>query len=274
MPLTTWGKPSHNAEVYGTEILKSLLGDKRFPFPKSLYAVEDCLRFFVGDKRDATVLDFFSGSGTTAHAILRLNKQDNGMRRCISVTNNEVSDEEQKALNKKGLRAGDDGWEEFGICEYVTKPRIRAAISGVTPKGNFVNGDYKFADEFPMSQGFHENAEFFTLTYETPIAISHNLAFSRIASLLWLRAGARGRRIDELPPEGWDIADTYGVLSDLDKTKEFCKQAMKNEYILMAFIVTNDDRRFQSVVRSLPKNVEAVRLYESYLNNFQFTNGE
>src|SRR3546814_6509853 len=48
-----------------------------------------------------------------------------------------------------------------------------------------------------------ENAEFFTLTYETPVAVSHNLAFNRVAPLLWLRAGARGSRIDKLPVDSW-----------------------------------------------------------------------
>ena len=71
-------------------MINQLLPGRKFPFPKSLYAVEDALRFFVQNKPDAVVLDFFSGSGTTAHAVMRLNKQDGGRRQCISVTNNEV----------------------------------------------------------------------------------------------------------------------------------------------------------------------------------------
>ncbi len=78
---------------------------RKFPFPKSLYAVEDALRFFVTDISDATVLDFFSGSGTTAHALMRLNRQDGGRRQCISVTNNEVAANEQAALRQDGLCA-------------------------------------------------------------------------------------------------------------------------------------------------------------------------
>src|SRR5699024_3615563 len=115
-------------------------------FPKSLYAVEDTIRFFVKDKPDATVLDFFSGSGTTAHAVMRLNKQDGGRRRSISVTNNEVSSEEQVKLRKQGLRAGDPEWERWGICDYVTKPRVEAAITGRTPAGDPIKGDYRFTD--------------------------------------------------------------------------------------------------------------------------------
>ncbi|MEA3412699.1 MAG: DNA methyltransferase [Pseudomonadota bacterium] len=70
------------------KLISKFIPGRKFPFPKSLYAVEDALRYFVADKPHATVLDFFSGSGTTAHAVMRLNRQDSGRRRCISVTNN------------------------------------------------------------------------------------------------------------------------------------------------------------------------------------------
>ncbi|WP_247666542.1 site-specific DNA-methyltransferase [Aquimarina sp. MMG015] len=271
MPISTWNRPSHNAEVCGTELLKSLLGEKAFPFPKSLYAVEDCLRFFVKDKPQSIILDFFSGSGTTAHAVMRLNKQDNGNRQCISVTNNEVSANEQKDLAEKGLRPGDMDWEKWGICDYVTKPRIKSAITGKTPKGKAIKDNYKFTDEFPMSDGFKENAEFFTLTYETPISISYNLAFENIAPLLWMRAGSKGKQIGSIPESGWAVADSYGVLFDLDKSSTFCKAINAQTNIKIAYIVTDDDRRFQSIAKRLLKEVEPVRLYESYLKNFQFT---
>jgi len=58
----------------------SRLPGRRFPYPKSLYAVEDVLRFFVADKPDALIIDFFGGSGTTAHAVARLNRQYPGRR--------------------------------------------------------------------------------------------------------------------------------------------------------------------------------------------------
>ena len=77
--------------------------------------------------------------------------------------------------------------------------------------------DYKFNDESPMAEGFEENAEFFTLTYETPVSVNHNRAFARIAPLLWLRAGSRWRRIDKLPEAGWEVVEAYGLLADVDR---------------------------------------------------------
>jgi len=272
-PVTIWNLVAHSASEHGAGLLKSMVPGRRFPYPKSVYAIEDCLRFVIGKNRNAVTLDFFSGSGTTAHAVMRLNRQDGGRRQCISVTNNEVAADEHAALRKEGLRPGDADWEKLGICDYITKPRIASAITGKTPEGEDIKGDYKFTDEFPMAEGFEENAEFFTLTYEAPVAVSHNLAFQRIAPLLWMRAGSEGRRIDDLPAAGWDVADTYGLLVDLDRAAAFCDVAAAQPTLRIAYVVTDDDRRFQAVARALPDSVEPVRLYESYLSNFRFSMG-
>ncbi len=275
IPSTQWRIPSHDATQYGTRLLDSaFLPGRDFPYPKSLYAVEDALRFFIIENPEAIVLDFFSGSGTTAHAVMRINKQDGGKRQCISVTNNEVGAEEQKTLLEKGLRPGDGEWERWGICDYITKPRVQAAITGKTPDGQPIKGDYKFTDEFPMADGFEENAEFFTLTYEAPVAVSYHMAFARIAPLLWLRAGSRGRRIEKLPINGWEVADTYGLLLELDRAPIFLKAVNKANDLRVAYIVTDDERRFQALAQRLPAEVEAMRLYESYLTNFAFANGD
>jgi adenine-specific DNA-methyltransferase len=274
VPTEIWRITSHDAGNSGSRLIERLIPGRRFPFPKSLYAVEDALRFFVITKPDAVVLDFFAGSGTTAHAVMRLNEQDGGSRQCISVTNNEVSAQEHKRLDWEGLRPGDPEWEALGICDHITKPRVKAAITGRTPEGEPIKGDYKFTDEFPMADGFEENAEFFTLSYENPVAISHNRAFERISPLLWLRAGATGRRIATVPQKGWDVADTYGILLDLDQAAAFVRAIEEGAQVRLAYVVTDDDRRFQSVARQLPDGLEAVRLYESYLSNFRFTGVE
>ncbi|WP_348981825.1 site-specific DNA-methyltransferase [Brachybacterium epidermidis] len=273
IPGTQWRVGSHDSTQYGSRLLAKLLPDRKFPFPKSLYAVEDSLRFFLANKPQAVVLDFFSGSGTTAHAVMRLNRQDGGHRRSISVTNNEVSADEQVSLRKQGLRPGDAEWENLGICDFITKPRLTTAITGKTPQGEPVKGDYKFTDEFPMSEGFEENAAFFTLTYEAPLSVRHNRAFERVAPMLWLRAGSRGRVIYDLGEDGWDVADSYGVLENLDQADEFVATVSARECVDIAFVVTDDDSAFQMVCRELPNAVVPVRLYESYLQNFEINTG-
>ncbi len=91
---TVWTDTKYNANVYGTKLLNSIIRAK-FPFPKSLYAVMDCVKAVIHDKNNSIVLDFFAGSGTTGHAVMMLNKQDKGNRRFILCTNNEnrIADE-------------------------------------------------------------------------------------------------------------------------------------------------------------------------------------
>ena len=151
---------------------------------------------------------------------------------------------------------------------------MAAAITGKTPDGEPIKGDYKFTDEFAMAEGFAENAEFFTLTYEARSAVNHNLAFARIAPMLWLRAGAQGRRIDKLPAAGWAVVDTYGLLTVMDAVEPFVSAMEAAQGLRVAYVVTDDDRRFQAIAQRLPAGVEPVRLYESYLTNFSFANGE
>lgn len=140
-PKRVWNMPTHNAETYGTNILGSLIGN-RFEYPKSLYAVHDTLRFFIANKPEALVIDFFAGSGTTLHAINLLNAEDGGNRRCIMVTNNEVGESLESNLKAQGKTPADDDWKALGIARYVTWPRTVASVSGNDVNGNPISGEY------------------------------------------------------------------------------------------------------------------------------------
>lgn len=142
IPGTQWRIKSHNAEQGGTNLLKTFFGSSRFTFPKSLYAVHDAIRFFVEDKPHALIIDFFAGSGTTLHAVNLLNAEDGGQRRCICVTNNEVSVEEASELTEIGVKPGDEQWECKGIANYVTWPRTMCSINGLDIDGNPLEGEY------------------------------------------------------------------------------------------------------------------------------------
>ena len=84
VPKTWWGEGTYAAARYGTTLLEEMLGPKAFDFPKSVYLVSDCLRA-SGLAPNETVLDYFGGSGTTAHATISLNRQDNGGRKYILI---------------------------------------------------------------------------------------------------------------------------------------------------------------------------------------------
>ena len=118
--------------------------------------------FFVANNKDAIVVDFFSGSGTTMHAVNLLNKEYGGNRRCIMVTNNEVSEAEAKSLSEQGYKKGDPEWETLGIAQYVTYPRTVCSIEGKDVNGNLIKGNYITSSEkeIPISEGFISNVKY------------------------------------------------------------------------------------------------------------------
>jgi len=104
---TVWVDSRYDANEYGTKIVKALAPNSNFDFPKSINNVFDCIAPVLYERKDAIVLDYFAGSGTTGHAVLLLNKKDKGQRGFILCTNNE---------NK--------------IAEDVCYPRIKKVIKG------------------------------------------------------------------------------------------------------------------------------------------------
>lgn len=107
-----------SASEYGTKELDNILGEREsFNFPKSKHAVAQCIKI-ASSKKDAIILDFFAGSGTTGQAVLELNNEDGGNRKFILCTNNE---------NK--------------IADEVCYPRIRKVMGGYQNKsGEFIKG--------------------------------------------------------------------------------------------------------------------------------------
>lgn len=78
---TVWSDAIYNAAEYGSTLLKNMIKDCPFSFPKSIYTVKDSCYIGLGAYEEGLVLDFFAGSGTTGHAIIALNREDNGLRK-------------------------------------------------------------------------------------------------------------------------------------------------------------------------------------------------
>lgn len=293
-PGTLWVRGRHDASVYGSTLLHKIIPHRNFPFPKSLYAVVDTLLFAVGSKKDAVVLDFFAGSGTTLNALNLLNAMDQGRRQGILVTNNEISDKEEKKLSKQGLRSGDSNWEKLGIAKYITWPRVFNTINGKNESGQSLKGSYdiqetryepykkkgmpgglykktKFATypslkELKLADGFKENAIFFDLEYLEPSVIKSDLAFNQIAPLLWLKAGSKGRIIQHT--DDYDITNEYAVLFNYKYIGRFTRELKQHPEIKTVFIVTDVNSRYQDLCHEL-SNKKVYKLYESYLKSFE-----
>ncbi len=106
---TVWQDRRYDANEYGTKIVRALVPETNFDFPKSVWNTYDCIAPILYQKKNATILDFFAGSGTTAHAVMILNKEDGqeGHRKFILCTNNENE-----------------------IAQKVCHPRIKKVIQG------------------------------------------------------------------------------------------------------------------------------------------------
>ena len=123
-PKSVWTDSRYDASSHGTKLLKNLFeGQKVFSYPKSIHAVKDIIEIFTEKGGDDIILDFFAGSGTTAHAILELNKEDNGNRRFILV-------------------------EQMDYVENVTIPRVEKAMK----KENI--GDFAYCELMQYNQAY------------------------------------------------------------------------------------------------------------------------
>ena len=89
-PKTLWYDSKYSATTYGTKLLNDILGQQQFSYPKSIFLVMDCLRFWTPE--EGTVADYFAGSGTTGHAAINLNREDGGERKFMLVEMGEYFD--------------------------------------------------------------------------------------------------------------------------------------------------------------------------------------
>ena len=382
---TVWTGSHLDASTHGTELLTKILNrGQAFDFPKSLYAVLQCLYASVKDNPSALIVDFFAGSGTTLHAVNLLNAEDNGKRRCILVTNNEVSEAEAQLLTERGYQPGDPEWEKHGICRSVTWPRTEYSILGKRADGTVLSGEYftnqtttkevnrsfyqlgfvenpasltpaakkqivaligkdklpqslvkadsRFivsekhtasvlfdpdaADEWlnvledqehitdfyivakdsrtynnirqkvvdllgtvtvteplkrPMSEGFAANVEYFKLGFLDKNSVSLGQQFAEILPLLWLKAGAIGKRPEldsaELPNMLILPQNSFAVLLDEDCYGKFAEALLEKNNIGTVYFVTNSEEAFREMSDGIGIE-QTYQLYRDYIDNF------
>lgn len=241
VPASQWRISTHDATQYGSRLLSDVIPRARFPFPKSIYAVRDVLRFFVHANPAALVLDFFAGSGTTLNAVNLLNAADGGRRRCILVTNNEVSAAEADALRERGLGPGDAEWEAQGICRSVTWPRSKFTILGRRDDGTPLPGEYLTGRSVPRDKprrfvqiGFVEPAQI-----DTPAKKRQVLAL--IDGLPQALAG------DDNAPFVVSQDHAASVLFDPAAAEAWLEALDGQEQVASLFIVTPRKKQFDEI---------------------------
>lgn len=237
--------------------------------------MHDSIRFFVENKPNALIVDFFAGSGTTLHAVNLLNAEDGGHRRCIMVTNNEVSDAEAKEMTVKGLKPGDEEWEKLGIARYVTWPRTVCSIKGENIKGEPLKGNY-IGSDIPMSDGFKANAAFFKLGFLDKTSVALGRQFKEMLPTLWMKAGAYGPcpAIGENDdPDMLILPDNkMAILVEECSFPKFEAEVLKYPEIKTVFIVTDSESGYREMIKGFD-GIETFQLYRDYLDNFRINTG-
>ena len=268
-PTTQWNNKWHNAEHYGTNLLKDILPGDDFPYPKSVYAIRDALRIFTGNRPDALILDFFAGSGTTLHAVNLLNAADDGKRRCILVTNNEVSADDAATLAAQGLQPGDEAWEALGICRSVTWPRSKFSILGRRDDGVALPGEYltgkliEKAKERSFTQiGFVDPQTLLATEADTD---------KRKRAVLKLQQQVLGI-VDGLPKSvisepcrfavSEDDKHNASILFDVDAAEDWVEALEGREHISSFYILTQSKKDFDSIKEQVADTLGPIRVSE------------
>jgi adenine-specific DNA-methyltransferase len=242
-----WSGPRYNAGEQGTNLVKALTGVE-FDYPKSLYTVFDCLRAVVGERPSARILDYFGGSGTTAHATMLLNQLDGGDRQSILVTNNEIGDPQEMAFRAEGIEPADPRWDAAGICRSVTFPRCKHAILGHEPGGAPIEWIYETGRKIDEEV----NPQVETLSFLDPLRLRD--ANARAALAPWAQitrkalSGADGFYI--APAEGnRDPVKGQAVLFDPDRLDAFCEALGEADHIDRIWLATAGNARRDRQIR-------------------------
>lgn len=155
---TVWADPKYDANGYGKQLLNSLVPNCPFDFPKSLWNVYDCLFSVVANNKNATILDFFAGSGTTGHAVMKLNSEDNGTRKFILCTNNENN-----------------------ICRDVTYERLKNAMNNENYAASL---KYYKVEYIPVSERmYYEYADELLLHIRELVELENGINFTDNAEI-------------------------------------------------------------------------------------------
>ena len=170
LPSTWWDSTKYFTVENGTGLLENILGTHQaFAFPKSVYAVEDCLRVAGAENENAIVLDFFAGSGTTSHAVMNINRADSGKRKYILV---EMGEHFNTVILPRVKKVA------FCSKWKVGKPVFDKGEGGLS---HFVKYYYMEQYEDILRCAHYADADLFNNPYEDPY---HRYVFLRDVKLL------------------------------------------------------------------------------------------
>lgn len=190
LPFSIIGADIGRTEIGGLELKKIFSGNKVFDYPKPVSLIKHLISIATQNK-DALVLDFYAGSGTTGQAVMELNAEDGGHRRFILVTNN-----------------------ENGIGENITRERLYRVINGKGSRGESI--EWKYSADKPCLSG--NSVRVFGIRY-------HQLSLNELdkAEQIKKSAAAEFKNLDK----NYNYANEFDVYNDLAALNPYKKEDEK-----------------------------------------------
>lgn len=213
-PFTIWDDAKYSATEHGTALLKDIFGKQEtFSYPKAIAAVEDCLRVSKVSS-DSTVIDYFAGSGTTGHATINLNREDDGKRKFILCEVNDYFNSVTKPRIEKVIY--DQDWKDG-------KPVSRQGISQCFKyirleqyEDTLNNLEIKKQQTEALPEEFHES---YMLSYMLDTETRDSLL-----NLKWFEnpfaMSLKTTKDNELVPTQVDMVETFNYLIGLNVETE------------------------------------------------------
>src|SRR3989339_865680 len=232
---TVWQDSKYDANEYGTKLVHNLVSSSHFDFPKSVYNTFDCIAPILYQRKNAIVLDYFAGSGTTGHAVMILNKEDDGNRRFILCTNNE---------NK--------------IAEEVCYPRIKKVIKG--------HSDYLDIT------GISANLKYFNtdLVNAEPTDKNKKILTEQATEMLCVKEGTFEPVIDQKKIKIFKNGNNYtGIIFDQLAIPEFNKKIKDIKAKFSVYIFSLGDDTFDEEFEDIKKKVKLSPIPEAILRVYR-----
>lgn len=234
---TVWTDPKYNSNLFGSQLLSNII-DTKFPFPKSLYAVEECLKAIKHRKDSSFILDFFAGSGTTGHAVLKLNNEDDGHRSFILCTNNEEN-----------------------ICTEITYPRVKKVMVG-----------FKGIKTKKLHEGLGGNLKYFKTSFvpQEPTDKNKEKLTTEATEMLCLRENAFEFVSEKYGYKIYNNDKKYvGIIMDQEEIENFKKEVSKYNKPVSVYIFSLTDEDFSDEFSDMKKKVKVCSIPEAILRVYR-----
>jgi len=232
---TVWQDNRYDANEYGTKLVHNLVPTAHFDFPKSVFNTYDCIAPILSERKNAIVLDYFAGSGTTGHAVMILNKEDGGKRRIILCTNNENN-----------------------ICTDVCYPRIKKVIEG--------------HDNYPDITNIPSNLKYFRTAFVPSESTDRNkeLLTKQAVEMLCLRENTFDFVSETETYKIYKNNDRYtGIIFDQLSIPKFKKAVSKYDKPISVYVFSLGDDDFSEEFADMKKTIKVCSIPEAILRVYR-----